>query len=462
MCNNSTTPAYVEADQLLRIKESNYAIVGTVAYLLGVQRSHLERRNNRQELEAYDTAAKNKNGRIVHHLCVVRTDLELGYNRIKQALAQNKSIYSADEIIKNSINELHNDGIELFSKHRRNIIDYIIETNRLISDRINNCKSLLPDWLNWEYFRDFVVMPNGHTNPYDEGAKFQQNQSLYPYTVYCNWPISEEGNILHNDRKFINLLYSWHEDEWADQSKVADVGEHTKNEIYAFIGNAIKACAVVDAENSDPYRLCATLRQLNGEYTGKISKIIIIDDDHTSAAWDVFENYVGIPVERRVISRLLGQKSLVDMSVAMAVAKEFYANKTDSFMLFASDSDYWAMLDQLPDANFMMMVEREKCSPVMKETLTNAGVFYCYIDDFYSGDSEELQRTVITKEFFSRLDEIEPGNLNYFLEYACTKSRARITEAEKKRMYAKLKQSLKLVIEEDGTMRIVSSIKGNL
>ena len=56
------------------------------------------------------------------------------------------------------------------------------------------------------------------------------------------------------------------------------------------------------------------------------------------------------------------------MSVAMAITKEFYANNTDSFMLVASDSDYWAMLDQLPEANFLMMVEREKCSPYLGES----------------------------------------------------------------------------------------------
>lgn len=458
----SERPAYKDADQLLRIKEDTYSIVGTVAYLIGVQRYNIENRGNQTEIDAYDLADKDKNGRIIHYLCLARTRLERNFRNIKTALRGTASIYSADPLIKECIDLLHKDGIEIFRKNTKDVNEYLIEANKLISDRINNCKGLLPEWLSWDYFRDFVVMPNGLTDPVEEGTKFQQNIRLYPYSTYCNWPVSSQGNILNSDRKFINLLYSWHEDEFEDQSKVADVGEHTKDRIYKFIGKAISVCVVVDAENSDPYRLCATLRQLNDEYTGRITKAIIIDDERTPMAWNIFEKYVGVPVEHRVVSRVLEQKSLVDMSVAMAITKEFYANNTDSFMLVASDSDYWAMLDQLPEANFLMMVEREKCSPAMKENLTNAGVFYCYIDDFYSGDSDELQRTVITSELLKTLDNISIGNLEIILEGACTRSRAHITENEKKRMYQRLKQSVKLVIEDDGKMRIQASFRGNL
>ena len=455
-------PAYKGVDSLLRMKEDNYVIVGAVAYLIGVKRHHLEKRAIKAEIEAYDLASKNKSGRIVHYLCMARTQLERGFSRIKQALKDMKSIYSSDDTIKECIDELHKDGIDIFRKQTKDLNEYLIEANRLISDRINNCKDMLPSWLNWDYFRDFVVMPNGLSRPEEEGMKYQQYLKLYPYSAYCNWPVCDEGNILHNDRKFINLLYSWHKDEFIDQSKVADVSDHTKDRIYDFIEYANNVCVVVDAENSDPYRLCATLRQLNSEYTGRINKVIIIDDEHTSSAWDIFERYVGVPVEHKIISRLLEQKSLVDMSVAMAVTKEFYANGTDAFMLVASDSDYWAMLDQLPDASFLMMVEREKCSPVMKETLTKAGVFYCYIDDFYSGDSEALQRTVITSEIINSLENIRLGNLSTYFESACIKSRARLTDEEKKRMYQKLKQGVKLYIGDDGDMKLVTSFKGNL
>ena len=458
----SDRPAYAEAEQLLRIKEDTYSIVGAVAYLIGVQRFNIENRGYQVELDAYDLASNDKNGRIIHYLCLARTRLERNFRNIKMALRGTASIYSADPLIKECIDSLHKDGIEIFRKNTKDVNEYLIEANKLISDRINNCKSLLPEWLNWDYFRDFVVMPNGLNDPVEEGTKFQQNIKLYPYSTYCNWPVSSQGNILNSDRKFINLLYYWHEDALEDQSKVADVGEHTKDKIYKFIGKAISVCVVVDAENSDPYRLCATLRQLNDEYTGRITKVIIIDDERTTTAWSIFENYAGIPVEHRVISRVLEQKSLVDMSVAMAITKEFYANNTDSFMLVASDSDYWAMLNQLPEANFLMMVEREKCSPAMKENLVNAGVFYCYIDDFYSGDSVELERTVVTSELLKTIDNLNIGNLEIILEGACARSRAHITENEKKRMYQRLKQSVKLVIDDDGKMRVQASFKGNL
>lgn len=40
----SDRPAYADADQLLRVKEDTYSIVGTVAYIIGVQRYNIENR----------------------------------------------------------------------------------------------------------------------------------------------------------------------------------------------------------------------------------------------------------------------------------------------------------------------------------------------------------------------------------------------------------------------------------
>lgn len=41
------------------------------------------------------------------------------------------------------------------------------------------------------------------------------------------------------------------------------------------------------------------------------------------------------------------------------------------------------------------MIEHEKCGPNIKEALTNFGIFYAYIDDFYSGNSEDMKMSVL-------------------------------------------------------------------
>lgn len=46
------------------------------------------------------------------------------------------------------------------------------------------------------------------------------------------------------------------------------------------------------------------------------------------------------------------------------------------------------------------MIEREKCGPDMKEALADSGIFYCYLDDFYSGNSEDIKKNALFKEMY--------------------------------------------------------------
>ena len=63
---------------------------------------------------------------------------------------------------------------------------------------------------------------------------------------------------------------------------------------------------MVDCENSDPYKLCATLKNLDYEVMKKITAIILFDDVHTATAWRILENYTRIPVEHIMIERING------------------------------------------------------------------------------------------------------------------------------------------------------------
>lgn len=78
--------------------------------------------------------------------------------------------------------------------------------------------------------------------------------------MYINWQPEEVGNILYNDKKFVTLLYSWNNDYFTEYSKVSDAGSYIKGSIYEFIESSEKTVIVVDCENSDPYKLCATLK----------------------------------------------------------------------------------------------------------------------------------------------------------------------------------------------------------
>ncbi len=277
----------------------------------------------------------------------------------------------------------------------------------------------------------------------------------YPYQQYINWPAENEGNILYCDGKFVPLLYSWNNDEFIDMSLVSDVSDKTKGNIYKFIEESDKCAFIVDCENSDPYRLCAAIRNLDEKKLAKIEKIILFDDVHAASAWEILGKYVKIPVEYIMIERLKDNKSLADVKVAARTVKEFYSNEVDSFVLVSSDSDYWGLIEELPEANFLVMVEHEKCSYALKEILINHGIFYCYIDDFYSGDGEGIKMEALQKELARTIKASLDLNLYHLMDEVLSRTRIKMTKADIDNFInRKVKNNLKLEISEDGNVRV--------
>ena len=250
--------------------------------------------------------------------------------------------------------------------------------NNEIRNRINNCRDIFPEWLEWKYLSDIFIMPDGNT---DDGTKqaaaiYYENQSFYPYKQYINWQPRDCGNILLNDKKFVTLLYDMNMDEFRDISRVSDVSDFTKSNIYSFIENSEKTVFIVDCENSDPYALCAAITNLDQNRLRKIEKIILYDDVHAASAWEMLASYVDIPVEYIMIERLKDNKSLADIKVATRTCQEFYTNGVDSFVLVSSDSDFWGLIEELPETNFFVMIQHQKSSYALKDALITSGIKY--------------------------------------------------------------------------------------
>jgi uncharacterized LabA/DUF88 family protein len=278
--------------------------------------------------------------------------------------------------------------------------------------------------------------------------------ACYPYQVYLNWNPSDQGNLLYNDRKFVTLLYQWHEDEFQDYSKVCDVGDFTRSSVYDFIADGQRVAFVVDCENADPYHLCAAMESLPEALSRKISKIILFDDVHAASAWEILRDYTDIPVEYRLIERVKANKSQVDIHLAVVSCQEFYQNQVDSFVLVSSDSDYWGLISNLPEAKFLVMVEHDKCGPDMKQALSQAGIFYCYLDDFYSGQTSALKTGVLLREMGHYLQEAVHLNVGDMLTQALNKARVTMSPAERTQFFNKYIRPMSMHIDKDYNMVI--------
>ena len=391
-------------------ESSTYTVVSKVAYLIGVQKRIFENEYEPPKMEWYEKLHADKNARIVRNLCMIRTALELNFKAINNRMRFDMcNLHSLPEYVpQDSLNELLQDGITIV-RSRALPAEYIVDINKHISNRINNCKSLFPLWLKWEYVRKLFLMP-------------------------------DEAN----------------EDYFTDLSKVSDAGNLTKAGIYKFLDKSERVVVVVDCENSDPYKLYATLNNLNQEaLLNKICKIILYDDIHTTSAWKILERFTQIPIEHVLIERIKENKSLVDIRLTTGTCREYYQNNVDSFILVSSDSDYWGLISAMPEVRFFVMVESEKCSPTIKNALINAGISYCYIDDFCTGNSNDIKVAAVLREVRQKLDQAFHLNVRDILDEACRATRADMTTAEKNQFYDKYIKTMHVDISPNGEATIV-------
>lgn len=438
-------------------KNDKFNVVSTMAYLLGVSERIFDNPHEAPQRSIYDDLDKQKPARIIRNLCRLRNALQQRYLTINnQMMREYKGLASIQEVPKDALRQLSDDRITIIKGNRHTGNEYIANINRLISDRINNCKNLFPIWLNWKYIRELFVMPNGMTEKGIKAAAelFSQNRRCYPYQCYMNWQPTDCGNILYNDKKFVTSLYEWHQDYFGDMSKLADVSDSTKGNIHGYLASSKKAVIIVDCENSDLYKLYATLRGLNQAQLSKISKIILYDDIHAASGWDLLNEFISISVEHHIIERINEHKSLTDVTLTAGACKEFFQNGVDSFVLVSSDSDFWALIRSLPDARFLLLMERDKSGTQIKEQLEKNSIYYCYIDDFYSAETSDMKTKAILKAMYQALGEYQI-NIDSILEAALQETRTRMSKSEREQFYNAYIKPMHLVIADDGDIHFI-------
>ena len=127
------------------------------------------------------------------------------------------------------------------------------------------------------------------------------------------------------------------------------------------------------------------------------------------------------------------------------------------FFMVSSDSDYWGLISAVPEARFLVMMEREQCSPHMRQILAEDNIFYCFLEDFPMDISDELRETAIYREMRKRLDAAFSMNLDTLLEEIWRDTRAGLTESAQKEMRNRFAKNMRIEIEGDGTMSIAFS-----
>ena len=142
------------------------------------------------------------------------------------------------------------------------------------------------------------------------------------------------------------------------------------------------------------------------------------------------------------------RKSLVDVRMTASVVTDFYRNGVTSFIIVSSDSDYWGLIESLPDANFLVMYEYEKCGSAIKNALTQHGIYYCSIDDFCSAGTEDMKRAVLFAELEKHLPTLIGENPLELTHKLYEESRVTATKKEMENFCNRYVKTLKLKIVE--------------
>ena len=175
--------------------------------------------------------------------------------------------------------------------------------------------------------------------------------------------------------------------------------------------------------------------------------------------WRILESYTEIPIEYVMSHRVVQNKSLVDIEMTAITCKEHYRENVDSFIIVSSDSDFWGLISSLPEAHFLVMIERDKSSEDLKSALYNSEIFYCYIEDFYDGDSEGILTHAIISESKRVLEETIQLDMNAILEQALTATGIHMKPEDKAQFIEKNLSIIEIKIDAEGKISVNLNIK---
>ena len=256
----------------------------TTAFLIGVKGEYLYQLAG-EDSGIIEELNKDKDAVVMRNLCMIRSQLIRFTKHIDTELMAN--LYNIDRI--DYFDEVDFDRLEKYGVRailpNTTAWKYITEITKMINERADSIRNLYPDWIEWEYIKNlfYIKNPDRPGAMKSETDRFNAYRYLYPYQTFMNWtPRDGEGNILFNDKKFLELLYQHNRDEFRDESKCTDAGQETKNGIYDFIEKSGKVVMVVDCENSDLFKLCSVINGLDAEKLKKIDRIVLYDDANTT------------------------------------------------------------------------------------------------------------------------------------------------------------------------------------
>lgn len=443
-------------------------IVSRVAYLIGVDDKHFgigqtENMNPQFYRSVYDEMNQDREARIVRNLCMLRTKLQRNFRAIFTEMNSDiKNIDAIPDLIPPEIlHTLERDGIP-FVRASRRLEDYIVDVHNYLLPHVPNCQKFMPEWIKWPYIRNLFFIPKGNTvEGNKEAAKsYSEFRDLFPYQSYINWyPEDSDGNILRDDAKFIPILYERNRDRFYDMSKVTEAGDDAVDDPEEFFSRAERVLVAIDCENADPCKVIGIMKELDSRgLIRKISKILLVDDEHTSSQWRALRRNENLPLEYYMTDRVKDDKSAVDVALTIKFCREIVSAKSegkpiDSAIIISSDCDFWPLIELTPEVKFLVMLEYDNCSQAYYQRLQNNDVPFFYIDEYFTSGNLELKTEIVLQEMIREIEEGYLSKMNVFsiMNRALMKLDLKMNESEAGQFYEKYISPMNIAFAKNGS-----------
>lgn len=443
-------------------------IVSRVAYLIGIDGRYFgveqsENMNPQFYRSVYEEMNADREARIVRNLCRLRTKMQRNFRAIYTEMnADVKNIDAIPDLVpQDALQSLENDGIP-FVRAKRRLEDYIVDVHNYLLPHVPNCQKFIPDWVKWAYIRNMFFIPKGNTVEGNKEAArlYNECRDLFPYQAYINWtPDEGDGNILRDDAKFLPILYDRNRDRFYDMSKVTDAGDAAVEDPDEFFSEAGRVIIAVDCENADPCKVIGIIKELDARhFLGKVAKIILVDDEHTSSQWRALRRNENLPLEYYLTDRVKDEKSAVDVALTIKFYREIAAGKAegkpiDSAIIISSDCDFWPLIELTPEMKFLVMLEYDNCSQAYYQRLQNNDIPFFYIDEYFMSGNLELKTEIVLQEVVRDIEDTHLSKMNLFsiINRALQKLDLKMTENEAQQFFDRYISSMNISFAKNGS-----------
>ena len=140
-------------------KQNQTKLSTTMAYLIGVPWDLCKYYCEGNE-ELFQELNKKPDARVMRSLCSLRSNLMLHFIEASRKMKYDLKGLDDFEWSKADIKTLAREEIYII-KNNRDVNGYIADINKLIVDRINNIRLFFPEWIKWDYIKNFFLMPKG-------------------------------------------------------------------------------------------------------------------------------------------------------------------------------------------------------------------------------------------------------------------------------------------------------------